>query len=79
MDLITRLIIGIIAGWLAGQIVRGRGFGVLGDLVLGLVGSWLGGALLGPQALGGGALGMILVSTLGAVVLVALVRLIRRA
>lgn len=70
---------GIIAGWLAGLIVRGRGFGLIGDLIIGLLGGLIGGYL-------GGLVGVVptrwltnvLVAALGGVILVVVVRLIRR-
>ena len=46
MDLIIFLLVGLIAGWLAGQIVRGGGFGLIGDLVVGVIGAFIGGYLL---------------------------------
>jgi uncharacterized membrane protein YeaQ/YmgE (transglycosylase-associated protein family) len=75
------LIIGLVAGWLAGVLVKGGGFGLVGDLIVGVVGAFLGGFLfstLGVSA-GGGLLGSIIVATIGAVVLLFLVRLIKRA
>ena len=78
MWLLIELLACVIAGWLAGLIMKGRGYGVLVDLVLGLVGGWLGGFLFGWLFFGGGILVRILVRMLGAIVLVALVRLIRR-
>src|SRR5579863_1389474 len=74
------IIIGILAGWLAGKLMSGGGFGLIGDLVLGLVGGvvgrWLFGALnvAGPN----GALGALAVATVGAVVLVGIAHAIRR-
>jgi uncharacterized membrane protein YeaQ/YmgE (transglycosylase-associated protein family) len=81
MNLLWFLIVGLIAGWLAGQLVKGGGFGLIGDLVVGVVGAFLGGFLfasLGVSA-GGGLIGSIIVATIGAVVLLLLVRLIKRA
>ena len=75
------LIVGLIAGWLAGVLVKGGGFGLIGDLVVGVIGAFLGGFLftsLGVSA-GGGLLGAIVVATIGAVVLLFLVRLLKRA
>ena len=75
------LIVGLIAGWLAGVLVKGGGFGLIGDLVVGVIGAFLGGFLftsLGVSA-GGGLLGAIVVATIGAVVLLLLVRLLKRA
>ena len=78
MNLLVGLACAVLAGWLTGQIMKGGGYGLLGDLVLGLVGGWLGGWLFG-RFLGAGLIGLILVSTLGAVILVALVRLIKKS
>lgn len=81
MGLLYFLIVGIIAGWLAGVLVKGGGFGLIGDLVVGVIGAVLGGWLfttLGASA-GGGLLGSIIVATIGAVVLLFIVRVIKRA
>lgn len=81
MNLLWFLIVGIVAGWLAGVLVKGGGFGVIGDLVVGVIGAVLGGWLfttLGASA-GGGLVGSIIVATIGAVVLLLLVRVVRRA
>jgi uncharacterized membrane protein YeaQ/YmgE (transglycosylase-associated protein family) len=78
--LIIWLAVGAIAGWLAGSIVKGGGFGVLGDIVVGIVGAFVGGWLL-PRLgvhLGVGLVPVIASATIGAVVLLLVVRLIRR-
>jgi uncharacterized membrane protein YeaQ/YmgE (transglycosylase-associated protein family) len=75
------ILVGLIAGWAAGQIMKGSGYGVLMDIVLGIVGAILGGwiiRLLGFEATGG-LVTSILVATLGAVVLVAISRMLKRA
>ena len=74
------IIVGLIAGWLAGQVMRGGGYGILIDILLGLVGGVIGGWLFGALGLsiGGGVIGSIVVSFVGAVILVALSRAIRR-
>ena len=80
MNLILFLIIGAIAGWLAGQIMRGGGFGLLGNIVVGIIGAFVGGHLLaffGTSA--GGLVGSLVTAVLGAVVLLFLVGLIKRA
>ena len=80
MHLLWFLLIGIAAGWLAGQLMKGGGYGLLGDLVIGVIGSFLGGWVLG--ALGiftSGLIGSLVTATIGAVLLVFLVRLIKRA
>ena len=81
MNILWFLIVGLIAGWLAGLLVKGGGFGLVGDLVVGVIGAFLGGFLfssLGISA-GGGLIGSIVVATIGAVVLLFIVRLIKRA
>jgi uncharacterized membrane protein YeaQ/YmgE (transglycosylase-associated protein family) len=78
--IVWTILIGILAGWLAGQIVKGRGMGVWIDLLVGIVGAILGGwifALLGLLAYG--LLGRLVMAVVGAVVLLLLVRLIKRA
>ncbi len=75
VNVITWLLVGLVAGWLAGVVVRGGGFGVLGDIVVGLVGAVIGGFLLGLIVPGGyGLLGSIVVAFLGACLLIAVVR-----
>lgn len=79
--LIIALVIGAIAGWLAGVVVKGGGFGLLGDIVVGIIGSLVAGWLF-PRlgvSLGGGWIGAILSSTLGAVIVLLVLRVIRRA
>ncbi len=80
LELLWFVVIGIVAGWLAGQITKGSGFGLLGDLIVGVLGSLLGGFLFG--LLGFGAYGLIarlVMAVVGAVVLLFLIRLVRRA
>ncbi|MCH7371345.1 MULTISPECIES: GlsB/YeaQ/YmgE family stress response membrane protein [Aeromonas] len=74
------LIVGLVAGWLAGVLVKGGGFGLIGDLVVGVLGAFVGGWLFSTfgVAMGGGLFGSILVATIGAVVLLLIVRIIRR-
>ena len=81
MEFVWFILIGLIAGWLAGVLVRGGGFGVIGDIVVGVLGALLGGFLFRSLGLfpGGGLLSAILVATIGAVVLIFIVRLIKRA
>jgi uncharacterized membrane protein YeaQ/YmgE (transglycosylase-associated protein family) len=70
------LLVGLIAGWLAGKIARGRGFGCITDIVLGLVGAYLGGWVFGKLGiLGGGFLYSLAAATLGAVILVSIAHL----
>jgi uncharacterized membrane protein YeaQ/YmgE (transglycosylase-associated protein family) len=81
MNLIWFLVVGLIAGWLAGVLVKGGGFGLLGDLVVGVVGAFIGGLLFSFLGLssGGGLIGSLVVATIGAVVLLVIVRVIKRA
>jgi uncharacterized membrane protein YeaQ/YmgE (transglycosylase-associated protein family) len=81
MEILWFILIGLADGWLAGQFMRGGGFGVLGDIVVGVVGALVGGFLfrqLGLSA-GGGLIGALIVATIGAVVVLFLVRLVKRA
>ncbi|MBU1365789.1 MAG: GlsB/YeaQ/YmgE family stress response membrane protein [Gammaproteobacteria bacterium] len=81
MGIIWFLIVGLIAGWLAGVLVKGGGFGLIGDMVVGVIGAFVGGFLfsnLGVSA-GGGLIGSIVVATIGAVVLLFVIRLIKKA
>ncbi len=75
-SLLGWIIVGLIAGWLAGKVTRGRGFGCFADILLGLVGALLGGWLFSKMGLfGGGFLFSLAAATVGAVVLVAIARL----
>ena len=74
-DLVWFLIVGIVAGWLAGVVMKGGGFGLIGDLVVGVIGAFLGGWLFGVLGIQfGGLLGAILTAFVGAVVLIWVVR-----
>jgi len=79
--LIIWLVIGAIAGWLAGVIVKGYGFGLVGNIVVGILGAIFGGWLFGALGLGLslGIVGTILGATVGAVLLLLLIRFVRRA
>ena len=80
MNLIWFVLIGIAAGWLAGQIMKGGGYGVVGDLIVGVIGAIVGGSLLGIIGISlGGLVGSLISATFGAVVLIAAVRVIKRA
>jgi uncharacterized membrane protein YeaQ/YmgE (transglycosylase-associated protein family) len=80
-SLIVLLLVGLVAGWLAGKIVQGTGFGVIGDMVIGVIGAFFGTWLLGMLGIfiGGGVIAAIINATIGAIVLLLIVRLIRRA
>jgi uncharacterized membrane protein YeaQ/YmgE (transglycosylase-associated protein family) len=78
--LIWFLLIGLIAGWLAGKVVRGGGYGVIGDMVVGVIGALLGGWLFGLLGISaGGLIGSIITAFVGAVVLILILRAIKRA
>ena len=81
MNFLWFLIIGVVAGWLAGVLVKGGGFGLIGDLIVGVLGAMIGGYLFGglAGAAGGGVVGSILVATLGAILLLLIVRVLKRA
>ena len=74
--IVAWLLVGLVAGWLAGQFMSGHGYGVAGDIVLGIVGAFLGGLLFSFLLPGSnvGLLGSIIVAFIGAVVLIALSR-----
>ena len=79
--IIIVLIVGAIAGWLAGLIVKGVGFGLIGNIVVGIVGAFIAGWLL-PRigiVIGGGMVASIINATIGAVILLVIVGLIKRA
>jgi uncharacterized membrane protein YeaQ/YmgE (transglycosylase-associated protein family) len=78
-SLLIVLLVGIIAGWLAGQIMRGTGFGLIGDLIIGVIGAFIGSWLL-PQLgihLGAGLVGAIINATIGAMLLLFVLGLLR--
>ena len=80
-SLLVFLIVGAIAGWLAGVLVKGFGFGLLGNIVVGIVGAFIAGWLF-PKlgvSLGSGTLAAIIHATIGAVILLVLIRLVKRA
>lgn len=81
MNFIWFILIGLAAGWLAGQLVKGGGFGMMGDIIVGIIGALLGGFLFSAFGLssGGGLLGSLIVATIGAVVLLFGLRLIKSA
>jgi uncharacterized membrane protein YeaQ/YmgE (transglycosylase-associated protein family) len=74
--IIAWLLVGLIAGWLAGQFMKGGGYGVVGDIVVGLVGAFVGGILFSVLMPGSsaGLLGSIIVAFIGAVVAIAIIR-----
>jgi len=79
-SLIWFLLIGLIAGWLAGKVIRGGGFGVVGDMIVGVIGALLGGWLFGVLGIAaGGLIGAIITAFVGAVIFILILRAIRRA
>jgi uncharacterized membrane protein YeaQ/YmgE (transglycosylase-associated protein family) len=81
MNFLEWIIVGMIAGWLAGLVMKGGGYGVLVDIILGILGGLLGGWLFGMMGIwpGGGVIGSLIVAFVGAVILVAITRVIKRA
>jgi uncharacterized membrane protein YeaQ/YmgE (transglycosylase-associated protein family) len=80
MGIIIWLIVGAVAGWLAGTVVRGGGFGLIGDIIVGIIGGLIAGWLL-PRiglVIGGGIIAEIINAFIGAVILLVIVRLIKR-
>ena len=79
-SLILFLLIGAVAGWLAGLIMKGGGFGILGNIVIGIIGAIIGGYLFGMLGItAGGIIGSLITATVGAIVLLYVVRLFKRA
>lgn len=79
-SLIYFLLIGLVAGWLAGKVMKGSGYGLIGDLVIGVVGAFLGGWVFGLLNIhAGGLLGLLVTAFVGAVLLVWLLRMMKRA
>ena len=81
MGFLVWIVVGLIAGWLAGQVMKGGGYGVLVDIILGILGGVVGGwvfGLLGTWP-GAGMIGAIIVAFVGAVILVGITRLLKKA
>lgn len=80
-SLLIWLLIGAVAGWLAGVIVKGYGFGLIGNIVVGILGAFVGGWLFGVLGIssGAGIIGSVIGATVGAVVMLFIIRLLRRA
>jgi uncharacterized membrane protein YeaQ/YmgE (transglycosylase-associated protein family) len=80
-SLLIFIVVGVVAGWLAGQLVRGGGFGLIGDLVVGIIGALIAGWLF-PRlgiSLGAGVIASIISAAIGAIILLVLIRLVKRA
>ena len=83
MGLLTWIVVGAIAGWLAGQVMKGSGFGLIGNIVIGVIGAlvagWLAGTLFNvPDAISGFNLTTIVVAFLGAVIVLFIARMLKR-
>jgi uncharacterized membrane protein YeaQ/YmgE (transglycosylase-associated protein family) len=81
MGLIYWIVVGLIAGWLAGKVMKGGGYGVLVDIILGILGGIIGGWVFGMLGIwpGGGMIGSIIVAFIGAVILIWITRLVKKA
>lgn len=80
MNLLIFLIIGALAGWLAGLVMKGRGFGILVNMIVGVLGAFFGGWLLPKLGISfGGDIGVFITAFIGAVLLLAIIGLIKRA
>jgi uncharacterized membrane protein YeaQ/YmgE (transglycosylase-associated protein family) len=78
MGILWMIIIGAIAGFLAGQLYRGYGFGLVGNIAVGIVGALIGGFLFGNVFVVGGIVGQIISATIGAVILLFVISLVKR-
>ena len=80
MDILWFLLIGLIAGWLAGLIMRGGGYGIVGDIIIGIIGSVVGGLLFWAIGLSAyGTLGSIVMAVIGAIIFIFALRILKRA
>jgi uncharacterized membrane protein YeaQ/YmgE (transglycosylase-associated protein family) len=81
MGILAWIVVGLIAGWLAGRVMKGGGYGVIVDIILGILGGIVGGWIFGVLGIwhGGGMIGSIIVAFIGAVILVGITRLLKKA
>ena len=81
MEFVWFILIGLVAGWLAGKVMGGGGYGVIGDIIVGVIGALIGGFIFGMLGIsaGGGLIGSLVVATIGAIILLFAVRLIKKA
>jgi uncharacterized membrane protein YeaQ/YmgE (transglycosylase-associated protein family) len=79
-SLIALILVGLVAGWLAGKLIDGTGFGLIGDIVVGIIGAFIGSWLLASLGIfiGMGLIGAIISATIGAVVLLIVIKMIKR-
>jgi uncharacterized membrane protein YeaQ/YmgE (transglycosylase-associated protein family) len=77
MSILWFLLIGLIAGWLAGKVIKGNSFGLIGNMIVGVIGALIGGFLFGQMGVStSGWIGEILAATVGAIILLLLLRLV---
>lgn len=81
MGIFAWIVVGLIAGWLAGQVMKGGGYGIVVDIILGILGGIVGGWIFGALGIwhGGGMIGSLIVAFIGAVILVGITRVLKRA
>ena len=80
MEILGFLLIGLLAGWIAGEVMKGHGFGMIGDIVVGVIGAFIGGFLFNALGITAyGFIGSLVMAVIGAVVLLFLISLIKRA
>jgi uncharacterized membrane protein YeaQ/YmgE (transglycosylase-associated protein family) len=81
MGFLAWIVVGLIAGWLAGQVMKGGGYGVAVDIILGILGGIVGGWVFGALGIGAGSgmIGSVIVAFVGAVILVGITRLLKSA
>ena len=78
-SLILTLIIGALAGWLAGKVMKGKGFGIIGNIIVGIIGAVLGGFLFGLLGVSvGGMVGSLVTATIGAIILLYIVSFFKK-
>lgn len=80
-SLFAMLVVGVLAGWLSGKVMRGRGFGLFGNIIVGVVGAYLAGTIFPALgfSVGGGAIAAVFHATIGAIILLFVIGLIRKA
>ncbi len=80
MDFILFLIIGAIAGWIAGRVMKGRGFGIIGNLIVGVIGAFIGGFVFGLFGIATyGLIGSLISSLAGAIILLWIIGLVKKS
>ena len=78
-SLIIWILIGAVAGWLAGKIMKGGGFGLLGNIIIGIIGAFIGGFVFGLLGItAGGIIGSIVMDTIGAILLLYIIKIIKK-